>query len=93
MVDFALVFQILTLIMLGALILIETISVVRNPQRSFDTRVSNGDTNVSLQTRLNQGDRTIAIPPVTITAPVTQPQQTIVPPVIPTPYSTQFQRN
>ena len=86
MVDFTLVYQILTLIMLGALILIETISVVRNPQRSFDTRVSNGDTNVSLQTRLNQGDRTIAIPPVQINAPVA-------PPVIPTPYSTQFQRN
>ena len=91
MVDYiTLVYQILSLIMLGALILIETISVVRKPYRSFDTRVSNGDTNVSLQTRLNQGDRTISIPPVHINAPVGGPLNTpLGPPIIPVP----LQRN
>lgn len=91
MVDYiTLVYQILSLIMLGALILIETISAVRKPYRSFDTRVSNGDTNVSLQTRLNQGDRTIAIPPVHINAPVGGPLGSpLGPPIIPVP----LQRN
>lgn len=75
MIEFNLVYQILVLVMLGASIILEAL-LLRKPSisRSFDTRVSNGDTNVSLQTKLTQGESTIAIPPVTITAPMPQPQ-------------------
>ena len=86
MVDFNLVYQIMVLVMMGGLLLLELFALRNGSHKSFDTRVSNGDTNVSLQTRVSQGERTITIPPVVVNTQVPESQpQVIQHPIIPQP--------
>lgn len=76
-------YQFLVLVMLGVQIGLLSHLVRRHIHPKPDSLVNQGDTNVSLQTRVHQGDRNVMVPPVNIAAPMP-------PNLIPTPYSTQI---
>ena len=70
MFDFTLIYQVLVLIFLGVQIGLLSHLVRRHIHPKTDSLVNQGDTNVSLQTKVHQGDRNVMVPPINIGAPL-----------------------
>ena len=94
MFNFSLIYQILVLLMMGVQIGLLSHLVRRHIFPKTESFVSQGDTNVSLQTKVHQGDRNVMIPPVNVNvAPQEEQLQPVLPqqvPLIPKPNFTPY---